>query len=395
MVFDSFFLAGFECATGYNVHRQRIDQVSATQHDRLADEDYGLLRQAGILGAREAIRWPLVDQGGRYDFSTVRPFVEAGRKHGIKIIYDLFHFGYPEGIDLLSDEFPERFAEYCYAVARYISEGGDGECYFTPINEPSYFAWAAAEVGLFAPHLHGQGHRMKVALARAAIRGIDAIRTACPRARIVNVDPLCRMVAPIDRPDLQGHVDNFNRVTVFESWDMLSGSLMPELGGSPKHLDIVGLNYYWTNQWEANGSGEPLPPEDPRCWPLRKLVRSVWERYGSDILITETSHIGEMRPVWLRELALEAEALLDEGVPLRGACLYPILGMPEWHAQEEWTRMGLWDLVPVNGKLERVPYIPMLESLGEAQRRLEHRGRAWKLAGWRQTREIGKSRSAS
>ena len=70
-------------------------------------------------------------------------------------------------------------------------------------------------------------------------------------------------------------------------------------------------------------------------------------------------------------VAVEAEALLAEGVPLRGVCLYPILGMPEWHAPEEWTRMGLWDLVPQSPTLGRVLYEPMMAALREAQRRLE------------------------
>ena len=73
--------------------------------------------------------------------------------------------------------------------------------------------------------------------------------------------------------------------------------------------------------------------------------------------------VGEMQA-----MAAECEKLLDEGVPLRGACLYPILGMPEWHEPETWTRMGLWDLVPRNGALQRELFTPLLESLRSAQR---------------------------
>src|SRR5205085_2374913 len=113
-----------------------------------------------------------------------------------------------------------------------------------------------------------------------------------------------------------------------QGWDMLAGRLLPELGGSPRHLDIIGINYYWTNQWELHRAGLPLDDDDPRRWSLSQLMRFVHERYdAADILITETSHIGDMRPVWLRELVGECEALLLDGVPLRGVCLYPVLGM--------------------------------------------------------------------
>ncbi len=248
-MFRSFFLAGFECATGFNMHRRWIDQVAATQHDRFVDEDYRLLRGAGIRAARDAIRWPLVDRQGHYDFSTALPVLQAGRKHGVEIIYDLFHYGYPQDVDLFSDAFPGRFAEYCHAAARFVSAHSGGPYYFTPLNEPSYFSWAAGEVGRFAPHATGRGFELKVNLVRAAIQGIDAIRSAISDARIVNVDSLCRVVPPDEQPDLQAACDDFNDIAVFQSFNILSGRLLPELGGSPAHLDIVGLNYYWTNQW--------------------------------------------------------------------------------------------------------------------------------------------------
>jgi hypothetical protein len=181
------------------------------------------------------------------------------------------------------------------------------------------------------------------------------------------VDPLCRVVTPKERPELAAAVKSFNEHAVFQSWDMLSGRLYPELGGSRKHLDIVGMNYYWTNQWELGKDECPLSEGDPRRSPLRDLVRAVYDRYGGELLITETAHVDDMRPVWLNYVASEAEALLEEGVPLRGVCLYPILGMPEWHAREQWTSMGLWDLNRARS-MDRTICQPMFEALRVAQR---------------------------
>ena len=365
----SFFFAGFEGATGYNMHGNWVDQIAATHHDKHADADYRRLREVGIFAAREAIRWPLVDRQGKYDFSTVRPFVEASRKYQIDVIWDLFHYGFPPEIDLFSEEFPKRFAEYCHAAARFISANQDsGTCYFTPVNEPSFFAWAGGEVGRFAPHCSGRGAELKIILARAGIAGINAIRAAVPSARIVNVDPLCHIVPPHNRMDLLGDASHFNQTAVFESWDMLCGRLLPELGGSREHLDIVGVNYYWTNQWELGREGTPLADNDPRRVSLSRLMQRVWKRYGGEFLITETAHVDGMRPIWLRYVADECETLLNAGVPLRGVCLYPILGMPEWHAPHEWTLMGLWDLVHNQSTLGRKLFDPMMQALRVAQR---------------------------
>jgi len=376
MLFRSFILGGFECATGYNARGDWIDQVAATHHDLHVEEDYRRLREVGILAAREAIRWPLIDQGReRYDFSSVLPFVRAADRHGVEVIWDLFHYGYPAGLDLFAEEFPERFETYCAAAAKFISEHQAGRCFFTPINEPSFFSWAAAEVGRFAPHVHGRAFELKVTLARAGIRGINAIRAVVPEARIVNVDPLCHVTLPHGRQDLVDAVNHFNDTAVWESWDMLAGRMMPELGGSRAHLDIVGINYYWTNQWELGRDECPLAADDPRRVPLSTLIGQAWERYGGELLLTETAHVDDMRPRWLAHVVDEAEILLRQGVPLRGICLYPILGMPEWHAPEAWVNMGLWDLRPNDdGPLERHLCQPMLAALNQALRLGERYG---------------------
>jgi hypothetical protein len=46
--------------------------------------------------------------------------------------------------------------------------------------------------------------------------------------------------------------------------------------------------------------------------------------------------------------------------------------MPEWHAQHEWTRMGLWDCHPEGTRLTRRVCDSMLEALQDAHRLDEH-----------------------
>jgi beta-glucosidase/6-phospho-beta-glucosidase/beta-galactosidase len=369
-MFKSFFHAGFECTIGHNRDGEWIDLVEDTWHHNHVDEDYRRLRAVGIAVVRDAIRWPLVDLGGsRFDFSTVRPMVDAARRHGIEVVWDLFHYGYPEDLDLLSDAFPVRFAQYCGACARYLRQRLPGTLWFTPVNEPSYLAWAGGDVAHFRPYLNNRSKDVKVALIRAAIRGIDAIRAEVPDARFVHADPLCR-VAPCDHlPCSLEAARRFNEDWVFESWDMLSGKRRPELGGSPRHLDVVGVNYYWNCQWVHGEQDSWLEPDDPRRVPLSELVQEVWHRYGCEIVITETSHWGEHRAAWMEALSGEVEAMLRSGVPLRGVCIYPIIGMLDWHSPRRWMPMGLWDIDADDG-MRRVLHRPMLRALRRAQRRV-------------------------
>ncbi len=372
MRFASFFQAGFECATGSNKTGEWIDQVASTQHERFVDQDYAAAAAAGLKTVREGVRWSMVDKGKGYDFRSVTPFIRAAARHEIQPIWDFFHYGYPPDLDLFAEAFVDRFEAYCFEAAQYLAKRVQGPLLITPVNEPSYFAWAGGESAHFAPYLSGKAYELKVQLIRAAIRGIDAIWSVCPDAIIVNADPVCRQVTPLESPELEEEVKRFNEVAVFESYDILSGNLLPELGGSRKHLGVAGINYYWTNQWERGRELEPLAQNDERLWDLRDIVRWTWHRYGGDIAITETSHYGEQRGPWMRYVADEAEAILNEGIPLRGVCLYPVLGMPEWHHQEEWAHMGLWDVqLDESGVLRRSLHRPMYEALRNAQERLE------------------------
>lgn len=364
-MFKSFFSAGFEGSTGINRHREWIDQVVATQHDLHLEEDYQRLRALGIQTVRESLRWPLIDRNGTYDLSTVDHIARIAREQNIEVIYDLFHFGYPSELDLFSQQFLERFEEYCYTVAKHLAANADGPYYFAPINEPSYFAWAAGDAGLFAPHLTGGAPTLKRSLIHAAIRGTNAIWQVLPEAQIISVDPICRVVAA--KEEDRELCESFNTNAVFESWDMLSGKLHPEMGGSAKHLGIVGINYYWTNQWEWGTPGA-LPESDERHLPLRSLISAVWERYGAPMILSETSHYGENRPRWIREVAYEISSVLEAGLPLHAACIYPVLGMPEWHDRQTWTNMGLWDLADDGtGKLVRQPHAETMEAFRFAQ----------------------------
>jgi hypothetical protein len=55
-MFKSFFLGGFECATGYKREGAWIDLIADTAHHLHADDDYRRIREVGIRAVRDAIR---------------------------------------------------------------------------------------------------------------------------------------------------------------------------------------------------------------------------------------------------------------------------------------------------------------------------------------------------
>src|SRR5215204_3103644 len=92
-MFGSFFIGGFECSTHVGVEGHRLDLIAATQHDKLAREDYRLCRSAGIRAVREAVRWPIVDRAGQLELQSVRELARIGREVALGQVWDLMHYG--------------------------------------------------------------------------------------------------------------------------------------------------------------------------------------------------------------------------------------------------------------------------------------------------------------
>ena len=374
-LFGSLFLGGFECSTHLTAEGHRLDVVAATQHDTQAREDYALCRAAGMRAVREAARWPIVDRGGVLDLQGVRQLAQLGREAGLVQIWDLMHYGYPDDLDPFSGEFIDRFAAFARAVATIIHEETPGVAYYTPVNEMSYNAWAAAEVAYMAPFERGRGGEYKRVLVRAAIAATNAIWDVDPDAQMLSVEPLVRLHAPAGRPDLQAEANHFNQHIVTEAFDLLSGRREPELGGSRAHLGIVGLNYYSGNQWTM-----PLPDEpqrslgwgDPGWVPLSELLLETQERYGGPLVLAETGSSGDSRPGWITFLAREAKRALECGVDLQGICWYPIVTSPDWEDPTSFFDGGLYDLSPQpDGRLKRVLSRSAGAALREAQAMLD------------------------
>jgi beta-glucosidase/6-phospho-beta-glucosidase/beta-galactosidase len=365
-IFPTFFLSGFECSTFLWSDGRRRNLVQETRHREHALEDYRLLQQLGIAVSREGIPWPLADRGDGYDFSCIDPMIEAMRQTRITPIWDLCHYGYPDDLDPFSDAFSSRFAAYARAATEYVSQRLDVPAFFTPINEITFFSFCGGEWGWVAPYRKTRQDRLRlrVALCKAAIAAVKAIRAVRPDARMVHVDPLVQVVAPADRPDLKEAAWHETWVDTYLAWDILYGKEHPELGGSPEVLDIVGPNNYSFGQMEyrEHGPHKALAPGAPGIEPLCELLKRVWERYRRPMVIGETSGMGQGRRDWLHDVVQEAMAAVNEGMDLHGICLFPAVDMPDWHTGA-WLHNGICDMVEEGGDLRRVPYQPYVDEL--------------------------------
>ena len=380
--FRSFWQAGYECADHVNNRGQRVDLLHLTGHETRTAANYANLAPFGIRTAREGIRWAMVERRPHfYDWTEVGQRLAAGRAANVQQLWDICHFGFPSDLSPLHPRFEARFADVCAAFTRFYRSLTDEPLIVTPINEVSFLSWLGGEVAGTVPFARGMGFEVKRRLAGAFIAGINAIREIDPTARLLTTEPLIHAVAPSGgnrrarrrHAWLQHAADGINE-SQFQSLDMLSGRLCPELGGRPDYLDLLGFNFYYDNEWEhCHGRLRwEDSPRDARWRPLNELLYRAWQRYDRPVVLSETSHPGLDRPRWVQNTAAECRRALDRGVPLLGICLYPILDRPDWDDLATWHRAGLWDATlpaPPDGTPPPMTlYEPYATALRAAQR---------------------------
>lgn len=359
-IFQSFLMGGFECSTHRNGRGQRLDLIASTRHDRFAASDYSRMTEIGMTTARDAVRWHLIERAPyQYDFSSLKNQVYAANETGIEIIWDLFHYGYPQDLDIFSPAFPERFARFAAAATEFLAAELSDKFFICPVNEISFFAWAAGEVGAFYPFEKKRGNELKRQLVRATIESIKAIRTVSPSVRFIFTDPAIHVIAGGSRtPALKTAAEKYRRAQ-FEGFDMICGRRSPELGGRPEYLDIIGLNYYFHNQWRYP-SRRKISLGHAEYRPFSEILREYHQRYNRPILIAETGIENEKRPEWFRYVCEQTRLALANGVPIEGVCLYPIVNHPGW-ADNRHCHNGLWDYADDWG--EREIYEPLAREI--------------------------------
>jgi beta-glucosidase/6-phospho-beta-glucosidase/beta-galactosidase len=362
--FASFLLAGYECSSHCRNDGRRLDLLNATGHARWVTSDYQQLAAMGIRSIRDGLRWHLIEtRPGHYDWSSFLPMLRAARACDLQVIWDLCHYGYPDGLDIWRPAFVERFARFCAAVAKLMREEGIEHPFYSPLNEISFWSWAGGAVGYFNPSAKGRGLELKHQLVRASIAAIEAIREQVPSARFVQGEPLINVIAGSHRVDQVNAAEDY-RQSQFDAWDLLTGRQWPGLGGQESYLDIVGVNFYPHNQWIHNG---PKILKDAREYrPLAGMLSEVYQRYGRPMLLSETGAESDERVSWLAYVSDQVEQAMRRGVPIEGICWYPILDYPGWD-DDRYCPAGLFGYA--DGEGQRAACHPLYLAMQELTQR--------------------------
>lgn len=298
-----------------------MDAIEESGHARWATLDLLLLRSLGIRTVREALRWHLVERNaGFFDWSSARHQIEAALAADAEVIWDICHWGVPDGLDIMAPEWPSRLARFAGEAARMLQREGVRIGGWVPVNEMSFWAWAGGETGGFAPHLRDQGDALKRQLVEGHLAVVSALREAGANQPILVCEPLIWVVPDPEDPASCAYAAG-----------LMSGALTAMdmiLARDPTAINLLGWNYYPHNQWRSDGT--KIPREDAAYRPLRALLADMDRHYHLPMATTETGAEEPEGAIWTDYVRHEVAAARRDGVPLAGICIYPVMDYSGW-----------------------------------------------------------------
>lgn len=333
----------FQRHKGATLYRQ--DEVRLIQHDTRLDEDYALLTSIGCTGVRDAARWYVTHVApGRFDWTWLDRVVESAERHHLRLYLDLWHYGYPDWLDLLAPDTPGHFAEFAAAIAgRYPALNTYCVC-----NEPSLMVDFAGIRGKWRPFLKGKraGDHVRAQICRMIIEASRQILAVRPNAVLVLPDPW----HATDRRRLHAE-DARPLADQARIIDTVLGRRNPELGGANELIHVIGLNHY---------RDTTLPPFH------QMLLRARDHWPDKPLWLTETSGPpkGWQQNEWFWWMIAEVTLARLLGVDIPVFTWAPTISMFDWVTETRHLPNGVWKLKPDGS---RVPNDHMLEAIGLAR----------------------------
>jgi hypothetical protein len=315
----------------------RQDEVRLIRHDEFLETDYQLLVDIGCVGVRDAARWYVSHPAPhQFDWTWLDRVVSAAEKYRLKLYLDLWHYGYPDWLDLMSGQAPEHFAEFARQIAlRYPSLE-----YYCICNEPTLMVERAGKKGQWRPFLRGKAGAdvVRRQMCKSIILASRAVLEVKPSALLVLPEP---WHATDRNPESQQA----------EILDTVMGLHSPELGGSSELVTVIGLNHY----------------RDSTLPPFHKLIERAHQRWqGKPLWLTETSGPprGWQQNEWFWWMMAEVRLAQMNGIDLPVFTWAPTISMYDWVYEQRQLHNGIWKIAPDG---TRIPNGLMLEAIALAR----------------------------
>ncbi len=319
-------------------------------------EDFDLAKQMNNNAIRFSIEWARLEpQKGKFDksqFDYYREMIEEAKSRGLKTFVTLHHFVNPKWFanegGWLNFKAPKYFERYAKEVAKELGEHAD---VFLTINEPQVLASIGYIAGFWPPGKHApiQSILVQLNLRRAHVKAYDIMKPITPT-------PI-GIVKNIMWFETNGESIFLDKILAKVLYYLNSDFFLKPIKNK---MDLIGLNYYFTNRIVKLKRINPNDYlSDLQWWinpPGLEGILLDLRKYNLPIYITENGIADaedKFRKQFIRDHLISCAHALEYGVNLKGYFYWSLIDNFEWH-QGFWPRFGLVEIDRENN-LERKP----------------------------------------
>lgn len=311
------------------------------------EEDFELCKNANNNAVRIGVEWarlqPSPDHFDTKEFDHYKKVLECARSKGLKTFVTLHHFTNPQWfVDIggfTNFKSPTFFAEYAKTCAKELGSLVD---VFLTINEPQVYALMSYTNGTWPPCSKNpiKALVVQINLMKAHNKAYNAIKKIVPSP----VGIVKNIFWAQKSADSKNPADIL--LAKFLFW--LNSSFF--LDRVVKKSDLIGLNYYFTNQYKNLRTKNTDDFNSDMGWwiypkGLYKILMEL-KKYNLPIYITENgvaNALDDKREKFIKEMLTECLYAVEQGVDLKGYFYWSLLDNYEWH-QGYWPKFGLVEI---------------------------------------------------
>ena len=318
------------------------------------EEDFNLAVQLNNNAVRIGVEWsriePTKGKFSQKELGHYKKVLRAAKSRNLKTFVTLHHFTSPKWVSWTNKKTPEQFANYAGMCAK---EFGDLVDVYLTINEPQVYAMQSYLRGIWPPQKKNIFLSLLVQInfirahnkAYKIIKGVGNYKVGI----VKNI--VWWQISKQSKTKIADYV--IAKTLQFLSSDFF---LIP----IKKHLDLIGLNYYFTKEIKNLKFCEPHDKISDLGWWLNPAgilyVLLNLKKYKKPIYITEhgvADRKDKQRAWWINETLKYCHHAIEQGVPLKGYFHWSLIDNYEW-AEGFEPRFGLVEIGRENN-LERKP----------------------------------------
>jgi len=318
--------------------------AKATDHYNLYEHDFKLLKQMNMNAWRFSIEWSRIEpEEGGWNAEAIehyRTYLRKLQAIGIEPIVTLWHWTVPVWFEQKGGfakcgniGYFLRFAE------KVFDELGKDFRYVITLNEPEVYVFKSYMSGEWPPQVQSKWRAFWTLMhLLKAHKKIYKIAKQKGRKYLVSIAKNSAYYYPGDDAKLSDWTASFSR------W--IENHFV--LNRVKKHMDFIGLNYYFSNRYYGYKMHNPNNRVSDLGWDMQPehiefVLKELYDRYELPIIVTENGvadRDDEYRKWWLTQTLMAMNRALQEGVKVEGYLHWSLTDNFEW-ASGFWPRFGL------------------------------------------------------